>query len=104
MVEFSQSAIDLYSQSQADAYAGAHDLGPDPYENLPDGGSPSESTESPSDGGSCQGYKPCIPPGDDVDCEGGSGDGPRYVEGPVSVNGSDPYGLDNDGDGVGCES
>lgn len=28
----------------------------------------------------------------------------RYVDGPVSVSGSDPYGLDNDGDGLGCES
>jgi hypothetical protein len=51
----------------------------------------------------CQGYSPCIPPGPDVDCAGGSGNGPRYVNGPVSVNGSYPYGLDSDGDGVGCE-
>jgi hypothetical protein len=28
-----------------------------------------------------------------------------YIEGPVSVTGSDPYGLDGyDNDGVGCES
>jgi micrococcal nuclease len=52
----------------------------------------------------CQGYDPCLPPGPDVDCAGGSGDGPRYVEGPVYVRGDDPYGLDSDGDGVGCES
>lgn len=52
----------------------------------------------------CQGYSPCLPPGPDVDCAGGSGDGPRYVQGPVYVNGSDPYGLDSDGDGVGCET
>jgi endonuclease YncB( thermonuclease family) len=51
----------------------------------------------------CQGYSPCLPPGPDVDCRGGSGNGPRYVDGPVSVKGSDPYGLDDDGDGVGCE-
>jgi hypothetical protein len=51
----------------------------------------------------CQGYSPCLPPGPDVDCAGGSGDGPRYVNGPVYVNGRDPYGLDSDGDGVGCE-
>jgi len=49
------------------------------------------------------GYRPCIPPGPDVDCAGGSGNGPRYVEGPVYVTGSDPYGLDADHDGVGCE-
>jgi endonuclease YncB( thermonuclease family) len=52
----------------------------------------------------CQGYDPCLPPGADVDCADGSGNGPRYVEGPVDVRGDDPYGLDNDGDGVGCES
>ena len=49
------------------------------------------------------GYDPCIPPGPDVDCAGGSGNGPRYVEGPVRVTGSDPYGLDRDGDGIACE-
>jgi hypothetical protein len=50
------------------------------------------------------GYDPCIPPGPDVDCAGGSGNGPRYVDGPVSVTGSDPYGLDRDGNGIACES
>lgn len=50
------------------------------------------------------GYSPCIPPGPDVDCAGGSGNGPRYVHGPVYVTGSDPYDLDRDGDGVACES
>jgi hypothetical protein len=51
----------------------------------------------------CQGYNPCLAPGADVDCAGGSGNGPRYVNGPVSVSGSDPYDLDRDGDGVACE-
>jgi hypothetical protein len=41
-------------------------------------------------------------PGPDVDCAGGSGDGPRYV-GTVKVPGADLYGLDRDGDGIGCE-
>ena len=49
------------------------------------------------------GYDPCIEPGSDVDCASGSGNGPRYVDGPVYVTGSDPYDLDRDGDGVGCE-
>lgn len=49
------------------------------------------------------GYSPCIPPGSDVDCAGGSGNGPRYVAGPVRVTGSDPYDLDADHDGFGCE-
>ena len=38
----------------------------------------------------------------DYDCEGGSGNGPYYT-GEVSVVGEDHYGLDADGDGVGCE-
>jgi hypothetical protein len=62
---------------------------------------PKPSPPPPTD---CQGYSPCLPPGPDVDCRGGGGDGPRYVDGPVYVTGSDPYGLDTDGDGVGCES
>jgi hypothetical protein len=49
------------------------------------------------------GYSPCLPPASDYDCEGGSGDGPKYT-GYVEVTGSDPYDLDNDGDGVACES
>lgn len=65
---------------------------------------PKPSPQGPGSGTDCQGYSPCLPPGPDVDCAGGSGDGPRYVSGPVSVNGNDPYGLDSDGDGVGCES
>jgi len=39
----------------------------------------------------------------DYDCAGGSGDGPEYVDGPVDVVGDDHYGLDRDGDGVGCD-
>lgn len=46
----------------------------------------------------------CLDPNaSDYDCAGGSGNGPKYVDGPVYVEGSDPYGLDRDGDGVGCE-
>ncbi|ABK02411.1 hypothetical protein Arth_1016 [Arthrobacter sp. FB24] len=45
----------------------------------------------------------CVPIASDVDCAGGSGNGPAYVRGPVTVVGSDIYGLDNDRDGVGCE-
>ena len=40
----------------------------------------------------------------DYDCAGGEADGPRYVSGPVTVRGSDPFDLDRDGNGVGCES
>lgn len=46
----------------------------------------------------------CLPIGvEDVDCAGGSGNGPYYVQGPVRVVGWDEYGLDRDGDGIGCE-
>lgn len=48
-------------------------------------------------------YSGCVPIASDVDCAGGSGNGPAYVAGPVQVIGSDIYGLDGDGDGVGCE-
>jgi hypothetical protein len=45
----------------------------------------------------------CVPIASDVDCAGGSGNGPAYVDGPVHVVGSDIYGLDRDGDGVACD-
>jgi len=46
----------------------------------------------------------CLDPNaPDYDCAGGSGDGPKYVQGPIEVVGSDHYGLDRDGDGVACE-
>lgn len=45
----------------------------------------------------------CLDPNaSDYDCEGGGGDGPYYT-GPVAVVGSDPHGLDRDGDGYACE-
>lgn len=56
-------------------------------------------------GGSCDpNYKgACLDPNaSDYDCAGGSGNGPKYT-GRVEVVGSDPFGLDADGDGVGCE-
>ena len=45
----------------------------------------------------------CVPIASDVDCAGGSGNGPAYVRGPVRVIGVDVYGLDADNDGIGCE-
>jgi len=48
-------------------------------------------------------YSGCVPIASDVDCLGGSGNGPAYVRGPVQVIGRDIYGLDRDGDGIGCE-
>ncbi|BBY34588.1 hypothetical protein BST33_10280 [Mycolicibacter minnesotensis] len=46
----------------------------------------------------------CVPIARDVDCLGGSGNGPAYAQGPVTVVGTDIYDLDRNGDGVGCES
>jgi hypothetical protein len=49
-------------------------------------------------------YDPCLDPNSsDYDCEGGEGDGRDYT-GPVTVKGDDPYDLDRDGDGTGCDS
>jgi hypothetical protein len=64
----------------------------------PPPGSGPQSTEECTPG-----YSPCLTPASDYDCEGGGGDGPEYVTGPVQVSGSDPYGLDLDDNGVGCE-
>ena len=48
-------------------------------------------------GGNCAtGYSPCVPAGPDLDCPD--------VDGPIRVTGSDPHGLDADGDGWACES
>lgn len=59
--------------------------------------------QGPSPGGDCHpSYTPCVPYASDVDCAGGSGNGPAYT-GPVTVIGPDVYDLDRDGDGRGCE-
>jgi hypothetical protein len=48
-------------------------------------------------------YSGCLDPNSaDYDCAGGSGNGPDYT-GTVQVIGYDEYGLDADGDGIGCE-
>jgi micrococcal nuclease len=65
------------------------------------------STTTTTDDGSAQCHPSyqgaCVPIGvSDVDCAGGSGNGPFYV-GWVTVVGHDEYGLDRDGDGVACE-
>ena len=48
-------------------------------------------------------YTPCVPIASDVDCGGGGGNGPAYVQGPVRVVGTDIYELDRDGDGIACD-
>lgn len=57
-------------------------------------------------GGACHpSYRgECVPVNvSDVDCEGGTGDGPYYV-GEVEVVGPDVYNLDRDSDGIACVS
>jgi resuscitation-promoting factor RpfB len=49
-------------------------------------------------------YSGCVPIASDVDCAGGSGNGPAYVSGVVRVIGSDIYDLDRDNDGLGCDT
>lgn len=69
---------------------------------------PVPTTAASAAGGGCHpSYTgACVPTGySDVDCAGGSGNGPGYVSGKrFSVAGPDVYGLDADGDGVACES
>jgi len=60
----------------------------------------------PSQSNCTPGYSPCLREGpSDYDCSGGSGDGPAYTEPGVTyrVSGYDPYELDSDNDGLGCE-
>ena len=45
----------------------------------------------------------CLPLEEDVDCLPGDGDGPWFVDQVVVVAGQDEFGLDDDGDGFGCE-
>lgn len=45
----------------------------------------------------------CVPFDSDVDCAGGSGNGPSYASGPLRVVGNDEYDLDRDGDGIACD-
>jgi hypothetical protein len=61
--------------------------------------------QAPATGGGCDpNYADgCVPIASDVDCAGGSGNGPAYFRGPARVVGSDIYGLDADGDGIACE-
>jgi hypothetical protein len=58
---------------------------------------PTQSSCDPNYSGAC-----LDPNSPDYDCASGSGDGPDYT-GPVQVVGSDPFGLDADGDGYACE-
>jgi hypothetical protein len=59
-----------------------------------------QQATSSSTGSGCEpGYSPCLPKVSDLDCTDIPAD-----KRPVHVTGSDPYRLDSDGDGWGCES
>jgi resuscitation-promoting factor RpfB len=65
---------------------------------------PAPSDPEPDDGGCHANYSgACVPIAKDVDCAGGSGNGPAYVRGPLRVVGKDVYDLDRDGDGTACD-
>jgi hypothetical protein len=64
---------------------------------------PEPETEAPSDGCDPNYAGGCVPIASDVDCPGGSGNGPAYAPGQVQVIGSDIYDLDRDGDGIACD-
>jgi micrococcal nuclease len=58
---------------------------------------PTKTTTTPAGGNCNPNYRPCVPNSPtDLDC--------RDIGFPVQVIGSDPYRLDGDGDGYGCES
>jgi len=75
--------------------------------NIPDVAPKPSSVPTPTPkpaASSCHpGYSGCLKQNaGDYDCAGGSGNGPNYT-GKVRVYGSDPFGLDGDNDGWGCE-
>lgn len=91
-------------------------IGPPQGSGTPSGGSgpanppiaqtspPAQASPSITTSDGCDpNYDPCVPIALDVDCAGGRGNGPEYVKGPVKVVGTDKYGLDRDGNGIGCE-
>jgi endonuclease YncB( thermonuclease family) len=56
----------------------------------------SKPSPQPVAGNCAPGYNPCVPHfPPDLDC--------ADVDGPITVTGSDPHGLDGEGDGVACE-
>ncbi|WDG18342.1 G5 domain-containing protein [Microbacterium sp. Clip185] len=71
----------------------------------PPAAAPAPAAPAPAQGGCDPNYADgCVPIASDVDCAGGSGNGPAYFSGTARVVGSDIYDLDRDGDGIACDS
>lgn len=102
-VRFPMAAIEAYDAEQAARYCAAHavsegGIGVGCRDEAPvEASPPDDETCDPNYEGAC-----LDPTASDYDCEGGEGDGPEYV-GTVTVVGDDHFGLDRNGDGVGCE-
>jgi hypothetical protein len=91
-VRFPDSAVDAYSQDQADAYAADHDLGPDPYEGLPHGEPPPSAPEPvPLPDEDAPGYEyhePAPEPGENIpNYENGRGYRVQCEDGTYSQSG-----------------
>jgi hypothetical protein len=98
LVRFPVSAVRAYTLANAKSYARRHTVSGDPAAAAPDSSSSGDTQDcDPSYEGACLDRSAA-----DYDCEGGSGDGPEYT-GTVTVVGDDHFGLDRDGDGVGCQ-
>jgi hypothetical protein len=86
------------TQATVDSSPTAEPAGPDPTT-----GQPARAL------GDCAAYLDsdgwCVDGLSDYDCEGGTGNGPGYAPSGVELvdPGVDPFGLDRDGDGVGCD-
>ncbi len=91
---------------QAEQYARENGLGL--WSACPPGAPPPAPPPPPTpvSGTNCHPSYPTVcldPNAGDYDCAGGSGDGPNHVQGPIPVLPPDPFGLDRDRDGIGCE-
>lgn len=109
-VRFPLAAVDSYDAEQAAAYCAGHAVGPGGVgvgcdEAADEAAAAVDGDANQAAGDECDpNYEgACLDPNaSDYDCEGGSGDGPEYT-GTVTVVGDDPFGLDRDGDGIGCD-
>jgi hypothetical protein len=96
-----RAASPTTSKQEAKATTATAERAPRPVPAAPEPASVAEP--EPESSGCDPNYSGCVPIASDVDCDGGSGNGPAYVSGPVRVTGTDIYGLDRDKNGIGCE-